>query len=47
MKITEKDKDYEKAIKNVLLAPKPKTKKYENRMPTKEELKLKWKLVKE
>ena len=39
------EKDYEKAIKEVLLA-KSKTK-YENRTPTKEELNMKWKLVKD
>lgn len=39
------DEEYVETIKKVLLA-KPKSK-YENRMPTKKELKLRWKLVKE
>ena len=41
-----KDKDYEETIKTVLLS-KPRKKMYENRMPTRKELNMKWKLVKD
>lgn len=40
------EKQFKKAIKNVLGASKPPKTLYENRKPTKEELNTKWKLVK-
>ena len=39
-------KDFEKAIKEVLLKPSPKRVKYENKKPTQKELNIKWKLEK-